>query len=282
MNKENLKNMIKKVDELIDSIANIKKEFTGGEPMAEELKEEKVVASAEEPTAEVKEEVKEEAVATEEVKAEATEEVKEEVTEETKAEEKTEEVKTEASEEVKEEVVAEVVTEEVKTEASIEEDAKAIEAAEKEKSEAAEKELLSVLNSAIAKELLVKAELTEEEIALASDKTILDLVRLANTLTKQVAEIELAKKETEQTALAEKRFSELAEAGLALSGSKAEAQKAKVGKMSDEAFASYRDELSDLISTKSDIEKAKESVGDKAISSTLEPKDLRTKFSLLK
>lgn len=283
MKTDNLKNIITTVDGLIESIANLKKDLNGGDKMAEVIKEEKVVASEEEVKVEeakaeevvVAEETKvEEAKAEEEVKTEETVVVAEEVKEEVAV---AEEVKTE------EVVVAEEVkAEEVKSEASemtVTEEAKAIAAAE-----LAGK--IEPLVKTVAADVVAGLELTEEEKSIATDKSFVDLVKMVSELTKEVAEFRKMDKEKEEKALAESRYNELKEAGLAIVTAKASAQREKISKMSEEAFASYKEELANVkesltTSGKAEIEQARKDLGGKSIATTLTVADRKTKFRLM-
>ncbi len=131
-------------------------------------------------------------------------------------------------------------------------------------------------------------DLSEAQKALASQYSYVDLVKLASDLTLQVASFNEEKKKAAASALGETRFNELNKLGIALSGAKASSQKEKVTKMDDKAFASYKEELLGMkeafssSTAEEDIQKAKESAGDKAVAADLSLENRYNKYKLMK
>ncbi len=134
---------------------------------------------------------------------------------------------------------------------------------------------------------LIKDAFSEIELALASKYSFVDLVKLNASLALEVAGARVEREAAEASKKAEARIAELATAGLALSGDKAKAQKEKVTAMTDEAFASYKSDLTEFKEAlengegfdKEAIEKARASADNSSVTNNITSVSLLNKMS---
>ncbi len=132
--------------------------------------------------------------------------------------------------------------------------------------------LASYLDNPLNEEAVasLSTEMDEVEKEIASKYGFKSLVKFASGLAKEAAVWKEDKSKAEASKLAEVRYSELEKLGVAFNGEKASAQKDKVSKMTEEAFASYKDDLQSIsssITSNSDevLKKAREAAGGKSV-----------------
>lgn len=163
-----------------------------------------------------------------------------------------------------------------------ESEAKIVETANASKLEAIKNFASAKIDSALATEL----GLDESLAAVASQFVFADLVKTFVELTKEMASIKEEQSKLEVGKLVEARYNELAEAGIAFKGEKAEEQKAKIAVMPLEAFASYKSDLQAIatsvaLNPEEVIRKAKEAAGAKSVTVTHTTEDKYDKYSRL-
>lgn len=163
-----------------------------------------------------------------------------------------------------------------------ESEAKIVETANASKLEAIKNFASAKIDSALATEL----GLDESLAAVASQFVFADLVKTFVELTKEMASIKEEQSKLEVGKLVEARYNELAEAGIAFKGEKAEEQKAKIAAMPLEAFASYKSDLQAIatsvaLNPEEVIRKAKEAAGAKSVTVTHTTEDKYDKYSRL-
>ncbi len=161
--------------------------------------------------------------------------------------------------------------------------------AEKAKADDLKKVIASIVSNPISEDTAKEFGLDETEVALASKYSLVDLVKLTATLTKEVAEVKKAKDMYEKKDKAAARLTELSESGLVFVGEKATAQKVEIEGMSDEQFTTYKTTLSSIKESlgsgegfdKNEREKAMANVAKASIAVDNTKLDLRTKMSQL-
>lgn len=144
----------------------------------------------------------------------------------------------------------------------------------KEKAAAELTELTKKLEDAEAKITLLTQEASKATAAVLAGKE----QEIKDAVTKAIANF------IESSKLADTRYSELEKLGVAFNGEKASVQKEKVSKMTEEAFASYKEDLTSIassISLDSDalIKAAKEAAGAKSVHVDLKPVNKYDNFS---
>lgn len=113
----------------------------------------------------------------------------------------------------------------------------------KEKTEEAFK---SFASAPLAEEFVKTLEFSDEELLVASKVGYKDMVKTLASTIKELETIKDTIKKEEVKKLGDVRFNELTELGVAFNGEKASEQKVKVSVMTDEAFASYKEDLKSL------------------------------------
>lgn len=305
---EELKNAINALNDTLgkldSTIANVKElsgsSKEGGKSMTDaEKKELEEAKAAEEAAAKKKAEAEakaaeeaEKAEAAAKAEAEAKEKAEAEAAEKEKAEAEAKE-KAEADKIAAEAEAAKAAAEAEAQEAAAKAAAEADEATTEKAKELMKKTLASALSEDVIKDF--GFNFSESEASLAKKYGYEDLVKVVARVSLELAGLKEDAAKAEATAKGEERFKELSEAGVVFKDEeKAEAQKKRVTDMSDEAYASYKDELvemkksfastdegTDENKTQNEIEKAKLEAGEASVDTDVPRESLQQKYSKL-
>lgn len=169
-------------------------------------------------------------------------------------------------------------------------DAKA--AKELEEAEAAKKakeEKVAPFKKALSSEETTDLGLEAAEAELATKYSLVELVKVLASLSKEVVSLKEEKQKAEASKIADSRARELVDLEIAFVGKKGEAQKAEIEKMDEKAFASYKEMALSMKEahdageglTPEAVKKAKASIGELAIAPKLEQKSLASEYAQL-
>ncbi len=151
-------------------------------------------------------------------------------------------------------------------------------------------EKVAPYKKAISSEDILTLGLEASEAELAGKYSLVELVKVLASLSKEVVTLKEEKLKAEASKVADSRYRELVDLGVAFSGKKGEGQKSEVQAMDEKAFASYKDTLISMKEvidggegfTAEAIAAAKASIGALSVAPVLEVKaDLAAQYSQL-
>lgn len=127
------------------------------------------------------------------------------------------------------------------------------------------------------------------EAELATKYSFVELVKVLASISKEAVSLKEEKAKAEASKIADSRYRELVDLGVAFNGKKGEGQKANVEKMDEKAFASYKAlalEMKEAVDsdeglTATAVAKAKASLGNVAAAPKLDSEDLADKYTKL-
>jgi hypothetical protein len=165
--------------------------------------------------------------------------------------------------------------------------AKALEEAEAAKK--AKEEKVSKYKTAMSSDLVADLGLENAEAELATKYSFVELIKVLATLSKEVVTLKEEKAKAEASKIADSRYRELIDLGVAFIGKKGEAQKVKLQEMDEKAFASYKEMALNMKEAQDNgegltpeaIAKAKASLGNLSIEVNLNSESLADKYKRL-